>query len=61
EKSEKVPNDLDAELERMVAKIYGLDQAHYDAIFKVLDKAQELIAVKALKNIKISDIFVSKA
>ncbi|GCX38545.1 hypothetical protein O6A27_26895 [Escherichia coli] len=45
----------------MVAKIYGLDQAHYDAIFKVLDKAQELIAVKALKNIKISDIFVSKA
>ncbi|MDN2487463.1 N-6 DNA methylase [Kosakonia sacchari] len=61
EKSEAVPYDLDAELEHMVAKIYGLDKTHYDAIFKVLDKAQELIAVKALKNIKISDIFVSKA
>lgn len=61
EKNQPLPDKLDAELEGMVAKLYGLNKEHYDAIFKVLDKAQELIAVKALKNIKVDDVFVSKA
>lgn len=61
EKNQPLPDKLDAELEGMVAKLYGLNKKHYDAIFKVLDKAQELIAVKALKNIKVDDVFVSKA
>ena len=50
------PN-LDARIEKLVAKLYGLDFENYQAIFKALDKAQELIAVKVLKNISPNDVF----
>ncbi|MEZ9479901.1 N-6 DNA methylase [Vibrio splendidus] len=50
-------NELDANIERFIADIYGLDKEDYISIFKAIEKSQELKSVKALKLIDVNDIF----
>lgn len=49
--------ELDAQVERVVADLYDLREEDYRSIFSVLENSQELVPVKALKRISLSDIF----
>ena len=49
--------EIDAKVERIVARLYDLDRSHYVAIYKTLDEVQDLLPVRALKNITVGDIF----
>jgi tRNA1(Val) A37 N6-methylase TrmN6 len=53
----QISNSCDAKLEKLVADLYGLKEQDYVAIFTTIEKSQELLSVKALKNISKSDIF----
>jgi adenine-specific DNA-methyltransferase len=59
--NESLSKTLDAQLEYLVAEVYGLTKADYLSIYKAIDKSQELLPVKALKSIAVSDIFKNKA
>lgn len=52
-----ISKDFDADIEMLVADIYGLSIDDYNSIFKAIDKSQELVSVKALKMIGVKDIF----
>jgi len=52
-----IPVDLDARLEQVVAEIYQLNYMDYEAIYKSINNAQELIPMKTLKKLAIADIF----
>jgi adenine-specific DNA-methyltransferase len=52
---------LDVQIECLVAEIYGLTKADYLSIYQAIEKSQELLPVKALKSIAVSDIFKDKA
>jgi len=56
-----ITNELDTRCERLIANIYGLNEKDYKSIYTAIDKSQELLSVKALKNIKINDIFSTEA
>ena len=49
--------DDEASIERMVAEMYGLTSQDYEAIFGAIHDAQDLIPVRVLKTINITDIF----
>ncbi|AHM76350.1 N-6 DNA methylase [Yersinia hibernica] len=53
----EITKDIDIEIERVVAEIYGLTVDDYNSIYSAIDKSQELISVKALKKISVNDIF----
>jgi adenine-specific DNA-methyltransferase len=53
----ELPNSIDAKCEKFVADLYGLSEVDYGPIFKVINQSQELIPVKKLKRISISDVF----
>lgn len=52
-----LPPDIDARVEYLVAKLYGLSRDDYKYIFDTLEEVEELIPVKCLKKITINDIF----
>ena len=52
-----VSRELDAKLERMVADAYKLTKSDYKTIYSAIEGSQDLLPIKALKNISISDIF----
>lgn len=52
-----ITNQADAEIEYLVAKMFGIDKSDYLVIYNSIDRAQELIPVLELKRIKLSDIF----
>ncbi len=54
------PGD-DARIERAVAEIYGLDEQDYDVIYSTIDAAQDLIPIRALKDVSVRMIFDSGA
>ncbi|RTE85596.1 MULTISPECIES: N-6 DNA methylase [Gammaproteobacteria] len=58
---ELISETLDARCEKLIAALYGLNKKDYKSIFIAIEKSQELLSVKALKNIKIEDIFNTKA
>lgn len=51
------PPDVDAAVEQVVAKLYGLTRKHYDVVYATLESVEELLPVRALKRIQIRDIF----
>ncbi len=51
------PIDVDASVERDVAGLYGLKASHYRQIYATLDSVQELLPVRKLKRVGMSDIF----
>ncbi|HDT2999067.1 TPA: N-6 DNA methylase [Proteus mirabilis] len=52
-----ITKELDINLEKIVARIYKLDVNDYTSIFRSIEKSQELLSVKALKNISLTEIF----
>lgn len=48
---------VDAEIERVVAKLYGFGKKDYKIIFKAIKESEDLLPVRALKKITASDIF----
>lgn len=52
---------VDSKIEFLVSQIYGLDKRDYKNIYKTIEKSEEMIPVKALKNISIEDIFSNKS
>ena len=49
--------DDEAHIERMVAEIYGLTPQNYEAIFRSINDAQDLIPIRVLRTIDTDDIF----
>ena len=52
-----IDNELDARCERLVAKIFKLNKKDYEIIYDFINNSQELLPVKALKKIKLADLF----
>lgn len=52
-----IPSLIDAKVERCVAKLYGLSFDDYIQIYNVLNSNQDLLPVRALKQISPRDIF----
>ena len=53
----ELPQKIDALVERRLAYLYGLRRKHYEIIYSTINEVEELLPIKALKKIKISDIF----
>jgi len=58
-KGKGLPPKVDAEVEYLVSSLYGLSKSHYGHIYATLGDVQELLPIKSLKTISISDIFGS--
>ncbi len=56
-KGSVIPHRVDAEIEHLVAGLYGLRRSHYERIYETLGDVEELLPIKALKRVTISDIF----
>jgi adenine-specific DNA-methyltransferase len=52
-----ISTDVDARVERLVAEVFNLGIEDYRAIYETLDSVQELLPVRALKNVEIGDVF----
>lgn len=55
--SDSFPMEVDVKIERIVANLFGLNESHYDVIFKAIENVQQMIPYKRLLRIKIKDIF----
>lgn len=49
--------DVDARIERNVARLFGLTRSDYEAIYATLDNVQALLPVRVLKNVTLDAIF----
>lgn len=58
-KGHGLPERVDASVERGVAKLLGLNKRDYGSIYATLENVQELLPVRKLKRIGLSDIFRS--
>jgi len=56
----EISEELDAEIERMVAKIYSLTKKDYQEIFATLTSIEQLRPVRLLLSIKPDDIFLNE-
>lgn len=56
-KSYAIPKNIDAKIEQLIAELFGLSEKDYEIIFNTIYKSEELLPVKALKNISLTDIF----
>lgn len=56
-KEGELPDDVDAKVESLIAKMYGLDKTDYEIIYDTINSSQDLMAINALKNIAVDDIF----
>lgn len=55
----ELPRKVDARSEYLVASLYGLSKKHYEYIYDTLMNVQQLLPVKSLNGISITDIFGS--
>lgn len=51
------PNDIDLNIERIVANLFGLTETQYNIIFKTIENVQRMIPFKRLLNITPKEIF----
>ena len=58
--NKELPPGVDAKIERLVAGIFGLHEKDYERVYSTLDYVEELLPIRALKKINISDIFGNK-
>ena len=56
-KSRPLSNEDDAAIERVVAHIYGLRQHDYVLIFRAIHEVEDLVPIRALKSINVSEVF----
>jgi len=54
----ELPIRVDAEIEYLVAKLYGLSEEDYTRIYQTLQDVQDLLPIKPLKIVSIHDIFL---
>ena len=52
-----IPPKVDARVEYLIANLYGLSETHYEDIYSTLNEVQDLVPIRPLKTISISDIF----
>lgn len=57
ENGRRMTDPFDAKIERLVADIYRLTKSDYKSIYTAIEKSQDLLPVRSLKNISIEDIF----
>lgn len=57
EKGQQIPRVVDAEVERLVASLYGLTKKDYETIYSTLGSIEGLIPVKVLTDVTVQDIF----
>jgi len=57
ERREVPPVEVDAEVELLISDFYGLSVSDYEKIYATIDSVQDLLPVKAIKNVNIYDIF----
>lgn len=60
-KNKPLPASVDAKIEYLVSKFFKFTKNDYLNIFDGLNNAEELLPIKALKQIKMDDIFSKKA
>ena len=49
--------DADAKIERIVAKLFGINQSDYEVIYKAINEVQQMIPFRRLLRITAKDIF----
>lgn len=49
--------DADAKIERIVAKLFGINQSDYEVIYKAINEVQQMIPFRRLLKITAKDIF----
>jgi len=49
--------ELDIRCEKLIAKIFRLNKRDYKIIYELINSSQELLPVRALKNVKLEDLF----
>ena len=52
-----LPPKVDAEVEHLVASLYGLSKNHYEYIYDTLMNVEQLLPIKSLNTVFIKDIF----
>lgn len=52
-----ISDDLDIAIERMVAELFSLDRSDYEKIYDTLNSIEQLLPVRNLLSIEITDIF----
>ncbi len=57
QKNKPLPPSVDAKIEYLISKFFKFTKNDYAKIFNGLNKAEELLPVRALKEIKLNDIF----
>jgi adenine-specific DNA-methyltransferase len=60
EKGQVLPTHVDAMVEGELAQFYGLSYSDYGTIYQTINSVQALLPVKAIKDVKIEDIFQTK-
>jgi hypothetical protein len=55
----ELPPRVDAKVEALVARLYGLSRRDYERIYETLDSVEALLPVRALKKVGVDDIFGS--
>ena len=53
------PKRVDAFVESLVAELYSLTKRDYKAIYATLDSVQDMLPIRALRKVAISDIFAA--
>jgi hypothetical protein len=48
---------VDAQVEYLISKLFGLTEEDYQVIYKTLNDTQGLIPVKSLAKVSVKDIF----
>lgn len=56
-KEKNISKESDIYIERMIAKLFGLNKDDYESIFQTLNAAEQLIPIKRLTNCNIEQIF----
>ena len=52
-----LPANVDAEVERLVARVYGLGHEQYKTIYATLESVQDLLPVRRLKQVPLTAVF----
>ena len=56
-KAKPIPHNVDAEVESIIARLFGISKEDYARIYTTLNNVEELLPIKALKQIPIDAIF----
>jgi len=55
--TQEIPSVIDAKIERMVSQLFALTKSDYKIIFDAINSAEELLPIRALKDLQLNEIF----